>query len=220
MSSPKPPILSTGGLELSLNPSIGGSISALEWIEGDRRVPVLRKCNSCPENVLEAASFPLVPYVNRIRGGRFDFRGREVTLAPNMAGDPSPLHGQGWLASWQVESESSSETVLSFRHSPGEWPWEYRAEQHFELDEAGLSLRLICRNLSDEPMPCGLGQHPYFHCGPETRLDTNDRSGLALRRRAGVPGRALLPALFAGIRRHLRRRAGQPRQRRPQRAGR
>ena len=49
------------------------------------------------------ASFPLVPYVNRIRGGRFTFRGREVRLAPNMAGDPSPLHGQGWLSPWQVE---------------------------------------------------------------------------------------------------------------------
>ena len=23
-----------------------------------------------------------------------------------------------------------------------------------------------------EPMPCGLGQHPYFDCGPETRIDT------------------------------------------------
>ena len=78
MSSPKPLILSTGSLELTLNPSVGGSISALEWIAGDRRVPVLRKCNSCSENVLEAASFPLVPYVNRIRGGRFAFRGREV----------------------------------------------------------------------------------------------------------------------------------------------
>ena len=22
-------------------------------------------------------------------------------------------------------------------------------------------------------MPCGLGQHPYFHCGPDTRLNTN-----------------------------------------------
>ena len=46
------------------------------------------------------ASFPLVPFVNRIRGGRFTFRGREVRLAPNMAGDPSPLHGQGWLNPW------------------------------------------------------------------------------------------------------------------------
>src|SRR5688500_9839286 len=158
MSSPEPVILSPGRLALPLTPSMGGSISALEWIAGDRRVPVLRKCNSCFENVLEAASFPLVPYVNRIRGGRFAFRGREVTLVPNMAGDPSPLHGQGWLGAWQVESATTNDAVLSFHHRPCEWPWEYRAEQHFELDEAGLSLRLTCRNLSDHPMPCGLGQ--------------------------------------------------------------
>ena len=173
MSSPKPLILSTGSLELTLSPSVGGSISALEWIGSDGRVAVLRKCNSCSENVLEAASFPLVPYVNRIRGGRFHFRGREVMLAPNMAGDPSPLHGQGWLGAWDIESATASQAVLSFRHAAGDWPWEYRAEQHFDLDDGGLSVRLACRNLSDTPMPCGLGQHPYFDCGPGTRIDTN-----------------------------------------------
>src|SRR5687767_7337432 len=125
--------LSSGVLELSISPSIGGSISWLEWGEGERRAAVLRKCNSCPENVLDAASFPLVPYVNRIRGGRFTFRGREVTLAPNMAGDPSPLHGQGWLAPWRVDSADASAAVLSFDHPAGEWPWTYRAEQRFEL---------------------------------------------------------------------------------------
>lgn len=172
MSSHSPIIVSAGSLELCLSPSIGGSIFWFEWIEGDRRQPVLRKCNSCHENVLEAASFPLVPYVNRIRGGHFAFRGRDVTLAPNMAGDVSPLHGQGWLAPWQVDRATASEAVLSFHHQPGEWPWEYRAEQHFALDERGLSLSLTCRNLSDQPIPCGLGQHPYFHCGAETRIDT------------------------------------------------
>jgi aldose 1-epimerase len=171
--SPNPPIiLSSGALKAGLSPSIGGSISWLDWIDGDRRLPVLRKSNSCHENVLEAASFPLVPFVNRIRGGQFAFRDREVTLAPNMAGDISPLHGQGWLSAWQVDSAGASDAILSFHHRPGEWPWEYRAEQHFALDDAGLSLRLICRNLSDEPMPCGLGQHPYFNCGGTTRIDT------------------------------------------------
>ena len=62
--------------------------------------------------------------------------------------------------------------MLSFRHGAGEWPWDYDARQEFALDEHGLSLRLTCRNVSDEPMPCGLGQHPYFQCGPETRIDT------------------------------------------------
>jgi len=164
--------LSAGALELAVNPSVGGSISSLEWIDGGARTPVLRKCNNCHENVLEAASFPLVPYVNRIRAGHFRFRERDVRLAPNMAGDPSPLHGQGWIGAWRVEKQNAAEATLSFDHPTGEWPWAYRAEQHFALDEAGLTLRLTCRNLSDEPMPCGLGQHPYFNCGPDTRLDT------------------------------------------------
>ena len=56
---------------------------------------------------------------------------------------------------------------MSFHHEAGEWPWDYDARQEFALDERGLSLRLTCRNASGEPMPCGLGQHPYFHCGPK-----------------------------------------------------
>jgi len=164
--------LSAGRLRLKLSPSTGGAISAFEWIDGSASRPILRKCHSRLEKVLDAASFPLVPYVNRIRGGRFTFRGREVSLAPNMAGDPSPLHGQGWLNPWTVESVDERRAVLSFRHQAGEWPWAYDARQEFALDDGGLAIELTCRNLSDEPMPCGLGQHPYFPCGPQTRLDT------------------------------------------------
>src|SRR4029077_20220311 len=111
-------------------------------------------------------------YVNRIRGGQFSFHGRAVTLLPTMAGAGIPPRGQGWRAPWQVERATASEAVLSFRHQPCEWPWEYRAEQHFSLDHRGLSLQLICRNLSDNPMPCGLGQHPYFNCSGQTRIET------------------------------------------------
>ncbi|HVM23651.1 MAG TPA: aldose 1-epimerase [Sphingomicrobium sp.] len=164
--------LSTERLRLTLSPSIGGAISAFDCIDGAVTRPLLRKCNNRLENVLDAASFPLVPFVNRIRGGRFSFRGREITLKPNMAGDPSPLHGQGWLAPWTVEQADERWAVLSFRHAAGEWPWDYEARQHFALEEQALSLTLTCRNSSSEPMPCGLGQHPYFPCGPETRLDT------------------------------------------------
>lgn len=165
-------ILTSGNLRLELSPSVGGAIQNFEWIDEGESRPILRKCNNHLENVLDAASFPLVPYVNRIRDGRFEFRGRMVELAPNMAGDPSPLHGQGWLGPWEVEDATDTKATLSFHHSAGEWPWDYEARQEFALDERGLTLRLTCRNTSLEPMPCGLGQHPYFPCGPETRLDT------------------------------------------------
>jgi aldose 1-epimerase len=165
--------LSAGKLGLELSPSVGGAISAFEWSDGGEIRPILRKCHNRLEKVLDASSFPLVPYVNRIRGGRFSFRGREVTIAPNMPGDPSPLHGQGWLNPWTVEAQEEARAVLSFTHSAGEWPWAYEARQQYKLDGAGLSLTLECRNTDEEPMPCGLGQHPYFPCGPQTKIDTH-----------------------------------------------
>ena len=161
--------LRAGRLTLSLSPLIGGSIREFLWEDW---LGILRRCNSSSQKVLDHACFPLVPYVNRIRGGEFTFRGRTVRLRPNMAGDPNPLHGQGWLSPWAVESASERTAVLTYRHEPGEWPWAYEAREEFSLDEAGLSARLTCGNVDAEPMPCGLGFHPYFPCGPETLLDT------------------------------------------------
>ena len=164
--------LAAGPLELVVAPRVGGSIAALDFVGSAGRVPVLRGERRIPASVLDAASFPLVPFVNRIRGGAFRFRGREVRLAPNMVGDPSPLHGQGWLSPWQVVSRSATSVELRFLHASGEWPWEYEAHQHIALDPAGLGMDLSCVNRSAEPMPCGLGQHPYFPCTDATRLDT------------------------------------------------
>src|SRR3569833_2612280 len=95
--------LSAGNLILQLSPSIGGAISGFEWIGAGGSRSRLRKCHTPLETALDACCFPLVPYVNRIRGGRFSFRGREVVLQPYMAGDPSPLLGQGWLNPWVGE---------------------------------------------------------------------------------------------------------------------
>ena len=164
--------LAAGPLSLTLSPRIGGSITRFDYAAGAERFPILRGCEGEPRDVLTAGSFPLVPFVNRIRGGQFSFRRRRVRLAPNLAGDPSPLHGQGWLGSWQVASATGDEAVLRFEHHAGEWPWVYAAEQHFKLRSGELEVELSCTNRSTEPMPCGLGQHPYFHCGPDTRIET------------------------------------------------
>ena len=165
--------LSSSNVELQLSPSTGGAISRLAYLGEGGPISILRESRTPLENVLEAASFPLVPYVNRIRGGSFAFRGREIRLAPNMAGDPSPLHGQGWLNSWAVEQADEVSALLSYRHEAGEWPWAYEARQEFKVDESVLCVSLNCTNTSDEQMPCGLGQHPYFPCGPKTKINTS-----------------------------------------------
>jgi aldose 1-epimerase len=163
--------LGSNSLELALAPPMGGAIANLLHTESGRK-PLLRSSGLVPSQILETACFPLVPYCNRIRGGRFRFRGREVRIAPNMPGDPSPLHGQGWLAAWEVERATADEAELVFRHAGGEWPWTYEARQVFRVRDRRLDVMITCRNEDAEPMPCGLGQHPYFPCGPHTRLDT------------------------------------------------
>lgn len=164
--------LSSSNLELRLSPSMGGAISRLAYLGADGPVSILRESRTPLENVLEAGNFPLVPYVNRIRGGTFAFRGQEIRLSANMAGDPSPLHGQGWLGAWDVERQNADSAVLSFVHEPGEWPWAYAASQAFKVGESVLDVSLTCTNRSDRPMPCGLGQHPYFPCTAETKIET------------------------------------------------
>lgn len=163
--------LVAGDLRLVLAPQIGGSIARFDRISGEQRQPILRGADEV-ESPLEAACFPLVPYCNRIRDGRFTFRGRVVTIRANMPGDRSPLHGQGWLAPWRVQQDSASDADLAYDHPAGEWPWTYHARQRFTLDPQGLAIELSCTNLDPAPMPCGLGLHPYFPCSAETRLAT------------------------------------------------
>ncbi|HEY0087109.1 MAG TPA: aldose 1-epimerase [Allosphingosinicella sp.] len=172
-----PPTLSCGALSLTLLPDVGGSIARFEYRAAEgKQIPVLRGSAEGSTEVLAQGSFPLVPYSNRIREGRFRFRRREVRIARNMAGDPNPLHGQGWLAAWEVVRLGEREAELRFVHEAGEWPWRFEARQVFTLYEGGLTVVLTCTNLSDDPMPCGLGQHPYFPCTPETILDTEVES--------------------------------------------
>ncbi|TFI58570.1 aldose 1-epimerase [Sphingomonas parva] len=171
------PTLSSGPLLLVLTPARGGSIARFDYAAGGgAKTPVFRGVDGNDPSILDHANFPLVPFVNRVRDGRFSFRGREVRLSTNLPGDPSPLHGQGWTSAWEVESLTGTEAELVFRHAPGEWPWAYEARQSFALDPQGLTMTLSCTNRSDEPMPCGLGHHPYMPCTGETRLDTRVES--------------------------------------------
>lgn len=157
--------IAAGDYRLVVAPDRGGAILRFDW----RGQPVLRPAEG--PSILDAACFPLVPFSNRIAQGRFAVDGREVRLRPNFPGSdqPHPLHGFGWLAPWQVVVRGECHLVMAQAHPAGEWPWAYRAEQHLALDEGGLALRLAVTNQSADPMPLGLGFHPYFPCDAQTR---------------------------------------------------
>ena len=93
--------LRAGALRIALRPDLGGCIAGL-WHHG---VAVLRSTE--PEAlaiVRRAASYPLLPYSNRIAQGRFAWQGRPYRLALNFDDSPHPLHGVGWLSRWGCEA--------------------------------------------------------------------------------------------------------------------
>jgi aldose 1-epimerase len=158
--------LSAGQLSLELAPALGGAVTAFRL--GD--TPLFRDAKPGLTDVLDASAFPLVPYSNRIRDGRFTFRGHNVKLSPNLPPQPHPLHGQGWRRPWSVVEADAHEAELVFRHEADEWPWPYEARQRFRLDDHGLSYDLSLTNTSPEPMPAGLGLHPFFPANARTQL--------------------------------------------------
>jgi aldose 1-epimerase len=181
--------LAAGDLAVELVPAVGGAVRSFRW----RGRPVFRDGPAEMTDANSGGSYPLVPFSNRVRDGVFSFRGREVRLSPNLPPQKHPLHGQGWRSAWRTEAAEAARAVLVFDHAPGEWPWAYQARQSFELDPRGLFMRLECRNTGSEPMPCGLGFHPYFPAGPETVLSTEvtevwtiDDEVMPVRREPGV----------------------------------
>jgi aldose 1-epimerase len=162
--------LGQGELGAILAPSIGGSIARFWSDAREAGLDLLRPTSADALSRGEPgalSSFPLVPWSNRIRAGRFTFGGRPVALTPNLRGHA--IHGLGYRTSWTVTDRGPSEAVLEHRHAAGEWPWSYRATQRIILTPAALDVEMVVTNESQTTMPAGLGWHPYF---PRTAATT------------------------------------------------
>jgi aldose 1-epimerase len=159
-------VLAAGDWAATLRPDLGGAVASLTWRGRD----ILRPTPAEATDPLDTACFPLVPYANRIAGGRFAFGGREAALEVLPRFAPNALHGDGWRAPWRVLRSGADGVELVFEHAAGGWPWTYEARQVFSLSQAGMTVGLSIRNLDSAPMPAGLGLHPYFPAGPDSRL--------------------------------------------------
>ena len=104
--------LHAGALRLVLRPDLGGSIAGL-W---HRHLPVMRSTEAADlAGARQSASFPLVPYSNRLGYRRFRWKGHDYTTLPNFDDSPHSLHGVGWRRPWEVLSSSAVDGVVQSR---------------------------------------------------------------------------------------------------------
>ncbi len=156
----QPLTLSCGAMRCELAPALGGAIAGL-W---HNDVPVLRSTPSGQlRSVRESASYPLVPFSNRIGHGQLHWAGVRYPLAHNFAPEPHAIHGVGWQRPWLVQQTKPDYALLSLQHEPDDgWPFAFHCAQSFQLGPDRLTLSLQATNRSGMAVPMGLGWHPYF----------------------------------------------------------
>lgn len=113
------------------------------------------------------ANFMLAPFSNRIAGGAFYFGGKRHAVAPNLVDPrfPLPIHGFGWQGDWQIDQQADDHAVLTLAQTNPEWPAPFSLVQTLRLTSQGYDHAIAVRNEGEEPMPAGLGLHPYFPAG-------------------------------------------------------
>jgi aldose 1-epimerase len=164
--------ISDGIAAVEVAPAAGGAVASYRWLHDGAALDWLRPADQAAIDRCDAsamACFPLVPYSNRIRGGRFEFAGRTIEL-PSRSDDPHHEHGHGWRRPWTIAQHEASAVVLRYRHIADSWPWTYEAEQAISLADDSLCITISIRNLSGAPMPAGFGLHPYFPSTPWTHV--------------------------------------------------
>lgn len=161
--------LNAQGWDIQTAPEHGGVITVCQY-DG---IDIFRPATSIwfqTHDPAESAYFPLVPFSNRIAGGHFQFGGKDITLPKNAIPDLHALHGTGWQSVWRIDDHAASHITLSYDHAKDRWPWDYEAKQIFSVHGSSLILFLSLENKSADPMPAGLGFHPYFPRTKNTAL--------------------------------------------------
>jgi len=130
----------------------------------------------------------LLPWPNRIDGGRYQFEGVDYELPLTEPGKANAIHGLARWLTWVQESVDKEKVRLSLviYPQPG-YDFTLGLSAEYRLGPAGLSVTVAASNLGDRALPYGSGAHPYFTLGTTlvdelwmqmdaaTRLPNNDR---------------------------------------------
>jgi aldose 1-epimerase len=119
----------------------------------------------------------LAPWANRLDQDAFFANGKKYLLNPGLGnferdGNGKPIHGLlRFSPDWKVtavrsDSDSASETGrLEFWKYPelmAQFPFAHTIEMTYRLHDGVLEVQTLLENHSTEPMPVGIGYHPYF----------------------------------------------------------
>jgi aldose 1-epimerase len=160
--------LENKALRAYVDPDQGTSVKGLYAHKDGAWLPLIPDVRE-PQTRLDASSFVMIPYSNRIENGAFTFRGQSYQLEH---GERHAIHGDVRTRAWKIEHWSVTALHCAFNsveHENVNWPWPFEARAEYSLEGSTFCQRLALWNRGESAMPAGLGWHPYF-----TRALTRD----------------------------------------------
>ena len=107
----------------------------------------------------------LVPWPNRVREGRWAWRGRELRLDP-VSSEPHALHGLVAWQPWSLLAREPAEATLGTTVEPHlGYPFRLAVALDYVLTPDRLAVTVRVRNAGAVAAPVGVGMHPYLHVG-------------------------------------------------------
>jgi aldose 1-epimerase len=106
----------------------------------------------------------LMPWPNRIAGGRYTFGGTTYQLPLTEPSFGHAIHGLVRWKSWRGEPDRASGSVTlayTLFPEPG-FPFTLDLSVTYTLTADGLQTEMQATNIGSQPCPFGAGQHPYI----------------------------------------------------------
>lgn len=157
--------LGSGELEVELLPEVGGRLHRLRAFGTDLLATPDDPATHRTDPVFWGA-YVMAPWCNRATPGPMTLLGTRIDLDQNFP-DGTAIHGLVAAVPWRVLDDG---TLLVQAGGDGRWPWRFSVAARVDIAGAVLALDYRLRNLSDRPMPGGLGLHPWFRRPLELRV--------------------------------------------------
>jgi len=143
--------LSNTSCSVDIDETIGGRIAQI-------RIADLNLLVGHEANPFAWGSYPMVPWVGRLRNGQFEHQGKTYRFPLNMP--PHAIHGTCFDRAWKIIEQSDTQVNLQIAFEK-DWPFAGYSQQVISLSENSLNLQLSVHS-ETETFPASIGWHPWF----------------------------------------------------------
>ncbi|BCU70863.1 aldose 1-epimerase [Stygiolobus caldivivus] len=113
----------------------------------------------------------LIPYANRVKGGKYVWKGKEYSLPLNSEGNA--IHGLVMDKVWDVKRVRENEVELSLVLNSEGYPTILQIVVEYKINSHSFLVNLGITNIGKSDAPLTVGFHPYFIVKGEWSLMPN-----------------------------------------------